>query len=281
MEKLVSTEWLSDALGKPGLRIVDASWHMPGDGRDARADYDAGHIPGAVFLELGTLADPNSNLPLMLPDAASFAARMEALGIGDGQDIVLYDNSPFRTAARAWWMLAQVFGVQRVAILDGGYQKWAAEGRPVETALPSFEPATFTARFNARALRNKADLLTNLESQVEQVLDARGAPRFAGEEAESRPNLVAGHIPGSRNLPYGQMFDSNGCWKRGDDLRAAFLAAGIDMDRPIVTTCGSGVTASILTFGAHLLGKHDVALYDGSWTDWGSDPATPKATGRA
>lgn len=280
-DSLVTTQWLADSLSRPEVKIIDASWHMPGDGRDAKADFEAGHIPGAVFLDLGKLADQRSNLPMMVPDATQFAEHLQALGIGSEDQIILYDNSPFKTAARAWWMLAKVFGAKHVAILDGGYAKWNAEGRGFETGIPAAQAARFAATYDGQAVRSLAQIMANLKTGAEQVIDARSAARFAGEEPEARPGLVAGHIPDSLNLPYGSLFDENGCWKRGDALRAAFEERGVDLSKPIVTSCGSGITASILAFGAHLIGKQDVALYDGSWTEWGSDPSTPKAVGRA
>jgi thiosulfate/3-mercaptopyruvate sulfurtransferase len=279
-DSLVSTAWLAANLNLPALRIVDASWHMPGDGRDGRAEYAAGHIPGAVFLDLGSLADPDSSLPMMLPDPAFLAARMASLGISNHDRVMLYDNSPFKTATRAWWMLARVSGMPHVTILDGGLTKWQAEGHAVETATQPIVIGRFSPVSNSHAVRDKAAINANLAPQAEQILDARSAARFAGEEAESRPNLVAGHIPGSLNLHYARLFDANGCWKPVDGLRAAFVEAGVDWNRPIVTTCGSGISAAILTFALHLIGKDDVALYDGSWTDWGSDPTMPKAQGR-
>ncbi len=278
-DSLLSPDWLAASLAT--VRVVDASWHMPGDGRDAREDYGKGHIPGAVFLDLGTLADPDASLPMMLPSAAAFAARMESLGIAKQDRVILYDDSPFHTATRAWWMLARVFGMPHVAILDGGLGQWKAAGLSTETATPPIKHTSFQATPNPAAVRDKAAILATLASNSEQLLDARSPARFAGAEAEIRPNLVAGHIPGSRNLHYAQLFEADGRWKRGETLRAAFAASGIDLARPIITTCGSGISAAILTFGAHLLGKDDVALYDGSWTDWGSDPATPKAVGPA
>ena len=206
---------------------------------------------------------------------------MQSLGLGDGSRIVLYDDSPYKSAARAWWMLSQVFGAHGVAILDGGLAKWKAEGRPLESGKPAIRHRHFTVWKNEKVVRTKAQILANLESGAEQLMDARGAARFTGEEGDPRPNVAKGHIPGSLNLPYGQMFNPDGSWKQGDDLRAAFDAAGIDLTRPLVATCGSGLTAATLVFGAHLLGKEDVALYDGSWSDWGSDPDTPKAMGAA
>jgi thiosulfate/3-mercaptopyruvate sulfurtransferase len=283
MDPLVSTQWLASELGADDLRVVDATYVLAADNRDPRAEYEAAHIPGAVFMDLGDIVDATNPLPMMLPSAEKFASRMQSIGIGIGDDmrVVLYDNSPYRSAARAWWMLERVFGAHNVAVLDGGLAKWNAEARPAESGAPAVRHSHFSARNDNNQVRDKAALLANLESGAEQILDARGALRFTGEEADPRPGIASGHIPASFNLPFGQMFNPDGTWKQGDALRAAFEASGIDLGRPIVTSCGSGLTAATLVFGAHLLGKRDVALYDGSWSDWGSDPETPKATGTA
>jgi thiosulfate/3-mercaptopyruvate sulfurtransferase len=281
MDALVSSEWLLGELGASDLRIVDASYFLPADGRDAAADYEAGHIPGAVFLDLGGLADTATDLPLMLPSPEKFASRMQSLGLGDGSRIVLYDDSPYKSAARAWWMLARVFGAHGVAILDGGLAKWKAEGRPLQMGKETLRHRHFTVWKDAKAVRDKSQIAANIDSKAEQVIDARSAARFSGEERDPRPGVAAGHIPGSFNLPYGAMFNADGTWKAADALKAAFADAGIDLSAPLVTTCGSGLTAATLVFGAHLIGKSDVALYDGSWSDWGTDASTPKATGAA
>ena len=281
MDSLVSTDWLAAELGASDLRVVDATYVLASDQRTPAVEYEAAHIPGAVFMDLGEIVDPSASLPMMLPSPEKFASRMQSLGLGDGSRIVLYDNSPYKSAARAWWMLSQVFGAHGVAILDGGFAKWQAEGRPVESGKPHIRHRHFTVWKNAKVVRDKAQILANLDSRAEQILDARGAARFTGEESDPRPQVASGHIPGSFNLPFGQMFNPDGTWKQGDALKAAFESAGIDLGRPLVASCGSGLTAASLVFGAHLLGKEDVALYDGSWSDWGSDPDTPKALGPA
>lgn len=281
MEQLVSTEWLANELGASDLRVVDASMFLPSDNRNAAAEFEAAHIPGAVFMDLSEIVDTGSPLPMMLPGAEKFASRMQSLGLGDGSRIVIYDNSPWKSAPRAWWMLSQVFGAHGVAVLDGGLAKWKAEGRPLESGKPTIRHRHFTAWKNDKVVRDKAQMLANISSKAEQVVDARGAARFSGEEGDPRPNVASGHIPGSFNLPYTQMYNEDGTWKRGDALKAAFESAGIDPAKPLIATCGSGLTASSLVFGAYLLGMENVALYDGSWSDWGSDPETPKATGAA
>ena len=275
MDALVSTEWLANELGAPDLRIVDATY---AEGRDAAAEFSAAHIPGAVFLNLTALRDTASDLPNMLPSAEQFGAHMQALGIGDGDRIVIYDTSPWHTSARAWFML-RLFGARDVAILDGGLAKWRAESRDVEAGIPAPRAARFTVTEDRSGVRSLGQIRANLDGGGEQILDARSAARFTGAEGDPRPGTAAGHIPGSANLPQTALFNADGSWKTGDALRAAFDGAGVDLGKPIVTTCGSGITAAVLVFGAHLLG-HDAALYDGSWSEWGGDPTTPKAVRR-
>ena len=279
MDALVTTEWLANELGANDLRVVDATYVLAADGRDAGAEYEAGHIPGAVFFDIAEISDLTSSLPTMLPPPEKFASRMQSLGLGDGSRIVIYDNSPLHTAARAWWML-RVFGAHDVAILDGGLAKWKAEGRPTATGKEQLRHRHFTVWADDKGVRTLDQMKANVDSGAEQVLDARSPARFSGEEPDPRPATHAGHIPGSKNLPYGKLFNEDGTWKTGDALKAEFEAAGIDLSKPLVTTCGSGVTASVLAFGAHLLGN-DAAVYDGSWSEWGADRSTPKATGAA
>lgn len=274
MDSLVTTDWLAIQRDAADLRIVDATLLDPALGRDARAEYDAGHLPDAVFLDLASLRDTASPLPNTLPGPATLAERLTSLGIGDGDRIVLYDASPWHSAARAWWLLRS-YGIGDVAILDGGIAAWSAERRPLDTDLPTPCPATVAPDFNPARLRTLDQMRANLDTRAEQVLDARSPPRFTGEEADPH-GAAPGHIPGSTNLHYARLFDDAGRWKRGDALAAAF--AGIDLDAPMVATCGSGVTAAVLAFGAHLLGR-EVAIYDGSWSEWGRDPATPKELG--
>lgn len=280
MDALVTTDWLERELGASDLRIVDATKFMSGTDRDARAEYEAGHIPGAVFMDLTELVDASNPIENMAPSAEKFASRMQSLGLGDGSRIVLYDDSPLKSAARAWWLL-KLFGAHDVALLDGGLAKWKAEGRALEMGKQSLRHRHFTVWRDAKAVRNKEQMAANVNSGDEQVVDARPAARFTGEERDPRPNIAPGHIPGSKSLPFTELLNADGTWKQGDDLQAVFDAAGVDFDKPLVASCGSGMTASAIAFAAHLLGKDDVAVYDGSWTEWGADPATPKATGAA
>ena len=279
MDALVTTEWLANELGANDLRVVDATYVLASDGRDPAAEYEAAHIPGAVFFDVGEISDLTNPLPTMLPPPEKFASRMQSLGLGDGSRIVIYDNSPYRTAARAWWML-RIFGAHDVAVLDGGFAKWQADGRPVESGKPQHRHRHFTVWADDSQVRTLDQMKANVDSGAEQVLDARSGPRFTGEEPDPRPATHAGHIPGSRNLPYKQLFNDDGTWKTGDALKAEFEKAGVDLSKPLVTTCGSGITAAVLLFGAHLLGN-EAALYDGSWSEWGADMSTPKATGSA
>ena len=279
MDSLVTTEWLANELGANDLRIVDATYFGGSGDRDAAAEYQTAHIPGAVFMDLAEIADTSSTLPSMLPRPEKFASRMQSLGLGDGSRIVLYDNSPLRTAARAWFML-RTFGAHDVAILDGGFAKWQAEGRDTASGKEQLRHRHFTVWADDSGVRTLDQMKANVDSGAEQVLDARSAARFTGEEPDPRPATHAGHIPGSKNLPYGALFNEDGTWKTGDALKAAFEDAGVDLSKPLVTTCGSGITAAALAFGAHLLGN-DAAVYDGSWSEWGADRSTAKATGAA
>jgi thiosulfate/3-mercaptopyruvate sulfurtransferase len=279
MDSLVSTDWLAEHLGEPGLVVLDASAHLPDAGRDPRAEFEAAHIPGARFLDLPTLKDPDSPVPSAVPTAEQFAARMQALGVNTADRLVVYDDSGVKTSARAWF-IARMYGAE-VAILDGGLGKWRAEGRPLESGMPEVARGSYEASRGLGTVRLKAEMLANLGKHREQVVDARGRARFAGEEPEFRPGLAEGHIPGSRNLPFGLLLNDDGTFRDHKDLKRAFDEAGVDVDQPVVTTCGSGVTAAVLLFALDRLGKSDIALYDGSWSEWGADPGTPKETGPA
>jgi len=280
MDSLVTTDWLERELGASDLKLIDATLFLPGERRDARAEHEAEHIPGAVFLDLEEASDSSNPVPHMVPPEAKFASRMASLGLRDGQRFIVYDNSPLHSAARAWWMLKS-FGAHYVAILDGGLQKWKAEGRPLESGRPQVRHGHFSPSFDSGAVVAKEAVAGLIGAGSHEIVDARGAGRFAGEGAEPRPGMASGHIPGSKNLPQGSLFNADNSWKQGDELRTAFDAAGVDLARPMVATCGSGITACVLLFGAHLLGKEDARLYDGSWSEWGADPFTPKATGAA
>jgi len=276
MDPLVTTEWLARHLGD--VTIVDSSWFMPSLGRNARAEYLQAHIPGARFLDIDEVSDRANPAPHMLPTAEQFAAAMERLGIGSGDRIVVYDNSPTRTAARGWFMLRH-FGARDVAILDGGFQKWTAEGRPTESGEPPPRTARFAAKPNDSEIVTKQQILSG--EVMTPILDARGAGRFEGAEPDPRPGVERGHIPGACNLPFAALYNDDGTFKPPDEIRRLFAAADVDPTRPFVATCGSGVTANSLIFAAHLLGHDGNKLYDGSWSEWGADPATPKALGPA
>lgn len=277
---LVSTEWLGANLGRPGVVIIDATYHLPNVKRDARAEYEREHIPGAMFFDIEAISDHATDLPHMLPPPDAFARALESLGIGSDDHVIAYDSYGLMSAARPWWML-RVFGHDRVSVLDGGLPKWKREGRPV-TDAPS-TPATgkrFEARLRPELVRSKAQLLANLTARTEQVLDARSAGRFQGTQPEPRPGLRGGRIPGSRNLPYNELLDpEQGTVLPPDALRARFKSAGINPQQPVVTSCGSGVTACVLALGLELAGARRVAVYDGSWSEWGLPGDTPVETG--
>lgn len=280
MDSLVSTAWLAERIGESDLRVIDASMHLAAAARDAGAEFAAAHIPGARFLDLASLRDTGSAPPNTLPTAELAARRLGALDLAPSSRIVLYDDSALRTSARAWFVL-RGFGLQRIAILDGGLAKWRSEGRSMESGAPGSAPDNHAPRPFAGAVRDKAAMLVNVATGTEQVLDARDPGRFAGDIADAVHGLPGGHIPGSRNLHYRDLFEADGTFKPPPALRAALAEAGVDPARPVIATCGSGVTAAVLLFALHVLGAQETALYDGSWSEWGADPATPKATGPA
>lgn len=270
---LVSPQWVAQQLGSPDLAILDASWHLPTANRDPREEFMQGHIPGAVFFDIDAISDPASGLPHMLPDAVSFAKAMGALGVNENMNIVVYDSLGLFSAPRAWWTL-QTFGARNVLVLDGGLPAWRAAGLPIETGPGEPEPAMFNGQFNGAAVASLNDVATALASGSAQVADARSPERFAGAVPEPRPGLPSGHMPGARNLPMGKLIAA-GRLKPSAEVLAAFQEAGLDPDAPMITSCGSGVTAAVINLALACAGKPAPRLYDGSWTQWASQPGAP------
>lgn len=265
---LVSTEWLAGHLANPDLRVIDASWYLPDAGRDARAEHAAAHIPGARFIDIDDVSDARSPLPHMAPPVEKFLSRMRAQGIGDGHQVVVYDGAGLFSAARMWWLF-RLMGKTDVAVLDGGFPKWQAEGREVEDLPPVIRDRHMTVTRQNQLVKDVTEVAAAAKLGDHEIVDARPAARFRGEAAEPRPGLRSGHIPGAKNLPFGQLFNADGTMLDPEGLRAAFEAADVDLSKPVITSCGSGVTAAILNLALERLGHPRHSLYDGSWAEWG------------
>ena len=277
---LVSTDWLAKHIKDPDLRILDASWYLPDANRDPKAEYDAAHIPGARFFDIDDISDARSDLPHMAPPVEKFMSRMRAMGVGDGHQVVVYDGAGIMSAPRVWWLF-RLMGHENVAVLDGGFPKWQAEGRAVEDMPPVVKDRHLTVRFQNHLVRDVTQVSQASKLGDAQIIDARAAARFRGEAPEPREGLRAGHIPGSRNVPFNTLLNDDKTLKSPAEARAVFEAAGVDLSRPMITTCGSGITASVLALALQGIGVDAWSLYDGSWAEWGMFPTVPVATGDA
>ena len=276
---LVSTQWLAAHLKDPDLRVLDASWYLPGSKRDPFAEYQAAHIPGARFFDLDDVSDHRSDLPHMVPPVEKFMSRMRAIGVGDGHQIVVYDGSGLFSAPRVWWLF-KLMGQMDIAVLDGGFPKWQAEGHPVEDLPPILRDRHMMVRRQNQMVKDVTQVSAASKLGESEIVDARSPGRFYGTDPEPRPGLRAGHIPGSKNVFYKDLLKADDTMKSPDEMRQVFLEAGVDLDKPVITSCGSGVTAAILSLGLTRMGKTDHSLYDGSWTEWGMFPTLPIATGK-
>ena len=276
---LVSTQWLDAHLKDPDLRVLDASWYLPGSERDPFAEYQRAHIPGARFFDLDDVSDHRSDLPHMVPPVEKFMSRMRAIGVGDGHQIVVYDGSGLFSAPRVWWLF-KLMGQMDIAVLDGGFPKWQAEGHPVEDLPPILRDRHMMVRRQNQMVKDVTQVSAASKLGESEIVDARSPGRFYGKDPEPRPGLRAGHIPGSKNVFYKDLLKADDTMKSPDEMRQVFLEAGVDLDKPVITSCGSGVTAAILSLGLTRMGKTDHSLYDGSWTEWGMFPTLPIATGK-
>ena len=265
---LVSTEWLADHLKDPDLRIFDASWYLPDMNRDARAEYEAGHIPGARYFDIDEISDHRSELPHMVPPPEKFISRMRAMGVGDGHQVVVYDGAGLFSAARVWWLF-RLMGKTDIAVLDGGFAKWKAEGRPVEDMPPIMRDRHITVSVQNHLVRDVTQVAAASKLKDHEIIDARSPGRFKGEEPEPRKELRSGHIPGSKNVHYATLLNADGTMKAPDELKKVFEAADVDLSKPAITSCGSGVTAAVLSLALERIGHRDHSLYDGSWSEWG------------
>ncbi|MEO0669409.1 MAG: 3-mercaptopyruvate sulfurtransferase [Pseudomonadota bacterium] len=277
---LVSTDWLAQHLKDPDLRVIDASWYMPDSGRNARAEYEACHIPGARFFDIDEIADQRSDMAHMAPPPEKFMSRMRAMGVGDGHQVVVYDGHGMLSAPRVWWTF-RLMGHRDVAVLDGGFPKWQAEGRTIEDLPPVIKDRHLTARFQNHLVRDVTQVSRASKLGSPQIVDARAAARFRGHAPEPREGLRAGHMPGARNVPYDTLLNPDKTLRSPDQTRAVFEAAGVDLRQPIITSCGSGITAAILALALERMGHDSWSLYDGSWAEWGMSPMVPVATGDA
>jgi thiosulfate/3-mercaptopyruvate sulfurtransferase len=277
---LVSTDWLARHLKDPDLRILDASWYLPAEARDPKAEYLQAHIPGARFFDIDEVSDARSDLPHMAPPIEKFMSRMRAMGVGDGHQVVVYDGAGILSAPRVWWLF-KLMGQENVAVLDGGLPKWIAEGRETEDLPPIARDRHMTVRFQNHLVRDVTQVAHASKLGAPQIVDARAAARFRGEAPEPREGLRSGHIPGARNVPFGALLNEDQTLKSVEETRDVFEAAGVDLGKPIITSCGSGITAAVLALALERLGHSDWALYDGSWAEWGMFPTVPIATGDA
>jgi thiosulfate/3-mercaptopyruvate sulfurtransferase len=278
-DPVVSSAWLAERLDAPDIRVIDATWYLPGDARNAEALYAQRRIPGAVFFPIDEIADTDTDLPHMLPSAEKFASRMKKMGVGDGARVIVYDNQGLFSAARVWWTL-RVMGHDDVFVLDGGFPAWERAGHPIEQGPPGAKQERhFTARLRSDLVRDMADMRRAVESGRVSILDARPAPRFRGEAAEPRPGLRSGHMPGARSVPSSTLVDANGLLKSREELERLFAAAGADLGKAAICTCGSGITAAMIALALARLGRWDAAIYDGAWAEWGAREDVPIVTG--